>query len=169
MLRAILAAFAVLGCLCLSFPSEASGRAGPPAVDLYAPAWNHGAVAVGARYAWASGSDLVNEAERYLGSGKFTGHPGAWCADAVSAWLRATGRPPLANRMAASALSYGPRGWGAPGELVVMATRRGYAGHVGIVESINADGSITIISGNWSHRVARGVISRRQVTAFIRT
>jgi len=116
-----------------------------------------------------SGSDLVAEAARYVGSGKFTELPGAWCADAVSFWLKATGRPPLANRMAASALGYGPHVANPqPGDLVVMRTRRGYAGHVGIVAAVNADGSIEVVSGNWRHRVARSVISRRSVTAFVR-
>ena len=99
--------------------------------------------------------------------GKFTQLPGAWCADAVSVWLRATGHSPLANRMASSALSYGPRGSGAPGELVVMRTRRGYAGHVGIVERVLPDGSVEIISGNWGRRVARAIIPRGMVTAFV--
>ena len=115
-------------------------------------------------------SDLVTEAARYIGSGKFTRLPGAWCSDAVSFWLRAIGKPPLANRMAAAALSYGPRVSNpSPGNLVVVRTRRGYAGHVGVVEGVNADGSVRIISGNWGRRVARGTIPRWQVTAFIGT
>ena len=147
----------------------ANGRAGPAVQADVAPVWTKGAAVVGARAAWRSGSDLVNVAARYVGSGKFTSLPGAWCADAVSAWLKASGRPPLANRMAAAALTYGahvsnPQ----PGDLVVVHTRRGYAGHVGVVESVDS-GGIHIISGNWSHRVSRGVISPNVVTAFIRT
>jgi surface antigen len=111
---------------------------------------------------------LVNEVARYVGSGKFTALPGAWCADAVNVWLQATGRPSLGSRMAGAALSYGPRSSGAPGDLVVMATRRSYAGHVGIVAAVRGN-EIEIISGNWGHRVARSIILRRQVTAFIRT
>ena len=175
-LRISLAAILVLTCLCLSGAAEASGRAGPALPNLYAPSWQTGAPAIAGRAAWRtggaawrSGSDLVNEAARYVGSGKFTGLPGAWCADALSVWLRATGRPPLANRTAASALSYGTHVSNpSPGDLVVMATRRGYAGHVGVVEGVNTDGSIAIISGNWGHRVARGVISPWQATAFVR-
>jgi cell wall-associated NlpC family hydrolase len=71
--------------------------------------------------------------------------------------------------MAASALSYGPHVSNPrPGDLVVMRTRRGAAGHVGIVVGVEPDGSIEIVSGNWSHHVARAVISRRSVTAFVR-
>ena len=163
------AAFA-LTCLCLSGAAEANGRAGPSILAPSAPLWDRGAPAMATRFAWATGSDLVAEAARYVGSGKFTGLPGAWCSDAVSVWLRATGRAPLANRMAASALVYGPHVSNpSPGDLVVMRTRRGPAGHVGIVEGVEADGSIDIISGNWSNHVAHGVISRGQVTAFVRT
>jgi uncharacterized protein (TIGR02594 family) len=168
-LRSSLAAFVALTCLFLCGAAEANGRAGPSIQSAAAPVWHRGAAVVGARYAWRSSSDLVNEAARYIGSGKFTGLPGAWCADAVSAWLRATGRRPLASRMAASALVYGPHVSNpSPGDLVVMATRRGYAGHVGIFEGVEADGSVRIISGNWGHRVAEGHIARWQVTAFVR-
>jgi len=156
--------------------AHAADRAGPPPPSIYAPAWQAGAPAIAARAAWrgaavgiCSGADLVAEAARWIGSGKFTGLPGAWCADAISAWLRATGRPPLSNRMAASALAYGshvanPR----PGDLVVMRTRRGYAGHVGVFVGLAAAGDVEIVSGNWGRRVARSVISRRSVTAFVR-
>ncbi len=160
---------AVLASLCLGGAAEAGGRAGPSIRPPDAPHWSRGAPAIAARFAWRSGADLAAEAARYVGSGKFTRLPGAWCADAVSAWLEGAGRPPLANRMAASALAYGPH-VASPqaGDLVVMRTWRGPAGHVGIVEGVNSDGSIAIISGNWGHRVARGVISRGMVTAFVR-
>jgi uncharacterized protein (TIGR02594 family) len=114
------------------------------------------------------GRALVAIAESHLGQGNFIGLPGAWCADFVSAILRAAGRKPLANRMAASALAYGPHEAAArPGDLVVMRTRRGPFGHVGIV--VADDGAtVDIISGNWSRRVLRAHISRRAVTAFVR-
>ena len=106
-------------------------------------------------------SDILVVASRTLGQGNFTGMPGAWCAWAVSAWLRATGRKPLPNGMAASALSYGPRvAHPKPGDIVVM--RR----HVGIVVA-DLGNEIQIVSGNWSHRVALAFIPRRSVVAFI--
>jgi uncharacterized protein (TIGR02594 family) len=182
--RAPQAALLALACLGLAGAAAAHGRAGPALPSLYAPGWRAGAPAIAGRAAWdatwdatwrgggalaRSGSDLAAEAARYVGAGKFTGLPGAWCADAVSFWLKATGRRPLADRMAASALRYGPHvAEPRPGDLVVMATRRGSAGHVGVVEAVEADGSIAIVSGNWGDRVARGVISRRQATAFVR-
>jgi hypothetical protein len=166
-LHGLLAAFAALACLCLSGTAEANGRAGPAVQSFAAPVWHRGAAVVGARYAWRSGSDLVNEAARYVGSGKFTALPGAWCADAVNVWLRAIGKPPLASRMAGAALSYGPRGSGAPGDLAVFMGRRGYAYHVGVVVA-DLGSEVEIVSGNWSHRVARAVLSRRGLV-FVRT
>jgi hypothetical protein len=115
---------------------------------------------------WRTGSDIVAEALRDVGSGKFTSLPGAWCADAVSAWLRATGKPPLASRMAGAALSYGPRGNGAPGDLAVFMGRRG-AYHVGVVVASLGD-RVEVVSGNWGHRVGRAVASRRSLI-FVRT
>jgi uncharacterized protein (TIGR02594 family) len=112
--------------------------------------------------------DTVAIFETHLGQGNFTGLPGAWCAWAVSAVLRATGHRPLANGMASSALAYGPHITNPKrGDLVVMQTRHGPAGHVGIVVAF-AGNQIKIISGNWSHRVAYAWISRRSVTAFVR-
>ncbi len=128
--------------------------AAPTASDTPAPA--------------SGGSDIVAEAARWLGSGNMTGMAGPWCADAVSFWLKRTGHRPLANRLVASALDYGPR-LAAPkvGALAVIRTRRGWAGHVGIVEAIEPDGSIRLISGNWGRRVAQAVIARNTVVAFV--
>lgn len=82
--------------------------------------------------------------------------------------LRRVGLRPLAGRLAADALRYGPRLAGPQvGALAVMGTRRGWAGHVGFVEGIEADGSIVLLSGNWGGRVARSVAPRSAVTAFV--
>ncbi len=163
-LRAALAAVVVLASLCLGGPAEANGRGGPATASPFLSI----ASAAAAGAVWRSGSDLVAEAARWVGAGKFTRSPGPWCADAVSFWLQRVGKPPLANRMAASALSYGPRVANPrPGDLVVMATRRGAAGHVGIVAGVAGDGSVEIISGNWGRRVARAIVPRAMVTAFV--
>ncbi len=115
-----------------------------------------------------AGSDVLAEADRWLGSGNMTGMAGPWCADAVSFWLRRTGHRPLANRMVASALNYGPRLSGPKvGALAVISTRRGWAGHVGVVEGIEPDGSIRVISGNWGRRVAHAIVPRRTIVAFV--
>ncbi len=154
--KASLAAVAVLAALC-GGPAEANGRAGP----------TRASGDFGAAYA-AGPTPWLAEAGRWIGSGKFTALPGPWCADAISVWLSASGRAPLANRMAASALSYGPRLAGPQvGALAVMRTRRGWAGHVGFVEGIEPDGSILLLSGNWRHRVALSIVPRRMVVAFV--
>ncbi len=111
---------------------------------------------------------MLVEAGRWIGSGNMTGTFGPWCADAVSFWLRRTGHRPLANRMAASALAYGRRLPGPQaGAIAVMSTHRAWAGHVGLVEGVEPDGSIRLISGNWGHRVAEAVIPRNSVVAFV--
>jgi hypothetical protein len=144
-------------------------------ISLTAPSWQAGAPAIVGGAAWRtagalvrSGSDLIAEVVRYVGQGKFTVLPGAWCADAVSFWLRAAG----------------PRAIGEPhgrfGASLRTACRRPAAGrsgrdahaarrrrHVGVAEAVDADGAVTIVSGNWSHRVARSIIARGSVTAFI--
>ena len=158
-IRASLAAVAVSLTLTASGIAEANGRMSP---SIYTHEW--GGTATGRTL----GGDLVAEAARYVGSGKFTRLPGAWCADAVNVWLRAIGKPPLANRMAASALSYGPHVGPRVGALAVLG-HRGRAYHVGIVEGVNPDGSIRLISGNWSRRVGRGIVPRSAVLAFIGT
>ena len=189
----MLTALAALMCLCLSGAAEANGRAGPAVQSFaapvlhqqtaarttrhsrtrlawaprqYAPDWQHGAPTIAVQAAWGGGSALVAEAARYVGSGKFTVLPGAWCADAVSFWLQRAGKPPLANRMAGAALSYGPRSVGRPGDLAVFMGRRG-AYHVGVVVA-SLGNRVEIVSGNWGHRVARAVVSRRGL-AFVRT
>jgi uncharacterized protein (TIGR02594 family) len=130
-------------------------------------AWRSGSQ--GARVAWRSGSALVAEALRFDGAGKFTRLPGPWCADAVSFWLTRIGKRPLPNRMAVSALAYGPHvADPQPGDLAVLRGAREWAGHVGVVVAAHGD-AIEIISGNWSHRVARSIVSRRSVVAFVMT
>ena len=108
-------------------------------------------------------SALVAEAERHLGQGNFTGRPGAWCAWAISAWLRAIGRPPLASGMAASALAYGPRtNQPRPGDLVVMR------GHVTIFVRYDGNGWFTGLGGNQHHMVRYSRFALRSVVGFVR-
>ena len=176
LLRSPLATIVALMAICLSGAAEARvhhahhrGHYGAhhrraPALSksaaaaFAAPGLTEGAPAIAARAAWGAGvatwrtgSDLVAEAARYVGSGKFTSLPGAWCADAVSAWLRGVGKPPLASRFAGAALSYGAPGDGSPGNLAVFMGRHG-AYHVGVV--IAERGSmVEVVAGN---SVSRG-------------
>ncbi len=142
---ALIAAFFFAGRL-----AHAAGRGGLEPASA-------GAAPIAARQPY-----VIAEAVRWIGAGKMTGLPGPWCADFVSLVLRAAGRAPLANRLAASALRYGPH-LPAPrvGALAVMNH------HVGFVEGIEPDGSIDLLSGNWGHRVARSIVPRALVVAFV--
>jgi uncharacterized protein (TIGR02594 family) len=146
-------------------PPAFYGRSGPrwrPVADDEGRAWRS------ARGVYGGGANVIAEAMRFLGAPNITGTRGPWCADYTSLVLRRTGHRPLANRLAASALRYGPH-TGEPrvGDLVVMNTRRGYARHVGFFAGWDRD-RVVIISGNWRGRVSRALISRRAVAAFIR-
>ncbi len=48
-----------------------------------------------------------------------------------------------------------------------MSTRRGYAGHVGFVAGVNADGSIRLVSRNSERRVGEAIVSRSEDVAFV--
>lgn len=166
MLKAKLTAIAVAAALLAPDLALAYGRAAPTP-NLFA-AWRETESGGGAARPFGAGGDVVAEAARWIGSGKFTGQPGPWCADAVSAWLERSGHRPLDGRMASSALAYGPR-LGRPevGALAVLGSRRGWASHVGVVSNVDRDGSIHLISGNWGHRVAEAVVPRGSVIAFV--
>jgi uncharacterized protein (TIGR02594 family) len=168
-LKAKLTAIVVAAALVAPDLALAHGRT-EPTPNLFA-AWRETGSGHGAAQAsrpFGAGGDVVAEAARWIGSGKFTSLPGPWCADAVSAWLQRSGHRPLDTRMASSALAYGPR-LERPevGALAVLGTRRGWASHVGIVSGVDSDGSIHLISGNWGHRVAEAVVSRRSAIAFV--
>lgn len=121
-------------------------------------------------WALSQTSDRITaEARRFLHQGNPTGTRGPWCADFVTMILRLTGHRPLANRLASSALAYGPHvARPKPGDIAVMNTRRGVASHVGFVLE-DRGGDIVLISGNWSRRVEIGIVPRRQFAAFVRT
>lgn len=59
-----------------------------------------------------------------------------------------------AGRNGFSGWSSGTRG-ARPGDLAVIRTGAGAHGHVGIVVSVNRDGSVNTIEGNWSDQVGR--------------
>jgi len=169
MLKAKLTAIVVAATLVAPDLALAHGNT-TPSPNLFA-VWREAASDGGAALTsrpFGAGGDVVAEAARWIGSGKFTRQPGPWCADAVSAWLERSGHRPLDGRMASSALAYGPR-LERPevGALAVLGSRRGWASHVGVVSSVDSDGSIHLISGNWGRRVAEAVVSRGSVIAFV--
>jgi cell wall-associated NlpC family hydrolase len=66
----------------------------------------------------------------------------------ITDWARSTGR-----------LTSDPQ----PGDLILFGTE-----HVGIVESVNADGTLTTVEGNASNGVRREVHPRSDATGFVR-
>jgi uncharacterized protein (TIGR02594 family) len=148
-------------------PAAAEARSRPAAAR--AERWSEGSRKARAHsHEDAHGSDVVVEAEHWLGSRNMTGQGGPWCAHFASYVIQRTGHAPLANGMASAALSYGRR-LSEPkvGALAVVTTSVGYAAHVGFVAGVNADGSIELVSGNWGRRVADATVSRRLVVAFV--
>lgn len=109
----------------------------------------------------AGNSDAIREASRFIGSRNITGHSGAWCAWFVSFVLERIGHRPLSNGLSYSALSYGPRLAGPRvGALIVLPR------HVGFVARVSGD-RVTMLSGNWSGRVALAVLPIRAAIAYI--
>jgi uncharacterized protein (TIGR02594 family) len=166
MLKAKLTAIVVAAALLAPDLALAYGLAASTP-NLFAD-WRETESGGGAARPFGAGGDVVAEAARWIGFDKFTGQPGPWCADAVSAWHERSGHRPLDGRMASSALAYGPR-LGRPevGGLAVPGSRRGWASHVGVVPGVDRDGSIHLISGNRGRRVAEAVVSRGSVIAFV--
>ena len=113
-------------------------------------------------------NSVIDEASRWLGSRNMTGHRGPWCAAFANFILEKTGHAPMNGNDVTAALHYGHH-LAKPevGAMAVVSTSYGREGHVGFVEGVNADGSIRLISGNWSHKVGEAVFSRRQVMAFV--
>jgi CHAP domain-containing protein len=68
--------------------------------------------------------------------------------EGIASWASRTGR-----------LTNDPQ----PGDLILFGGR-----HVGIVESVNADGTLTTIEGNSSDGVHRRQHSRSEATGFVR-
>ena len=159
---------AALAVLMTTGAAEASGRYAPSLAETAPVASHASGRSFGAARAEAPSADVVAEAKRWIGSRNPTGKGGPWCAHFASYVLQRTGHRPLANGMASSALSYGRR-LSEPkvGALAVVTTRIGYAGHVGFVADVRADGSIDLISGNWGRRVSDAPVPRRAVVAFV--
>jgi hypothetical protein len=76
------------------------------------------------------------------------GGSGLGSVEAVNAWAQRTGR-----------FTTQP----APGELILFGRR-----HIGIVESVNADGTLTTVEGNTSDGVHRRTHAVSEATGFVR-
>ena len=168
-MRRIFIALAAFALTLADGVAAAETRNPRPDLDFDAPGVAAGAPAIAARAAWRSGAaawrsgaDVVDEATRWLGATNPTGTSGPWCADFASFVLQRVGLPPLPNRMASSALRYGPH-TDAPrrGDLAVMPH------HVGFVAGVEPGGTIDLLSGNYGRRVALAHVSRAAFVAFV--
>lgn len=105
--------------------------------------------------------------------GAYAGAP--WCAYFVS-WAFAQAGMPLGEEGQGYGAVEQIRDWAArtghlipagalpqPGDIVLYGGR-----HVGIVESVNADGSLNTVEGNYQHKVSRVHRSPSEATGFVR-
>lgn len=106
-------------------------------------------------------SDLVTEAQRFVGSGRQPGMPSKWCGAFLAKVAASTGhKVPASPNVARAWASAGPRVAASPGTLMVMKH------HVGIVLKVEGP-VITLLSGNHNHRVAVGDYSASRALAFV--
>ena len=105
--------------------------------------------------------------------GAYAGAP--WCAYFVS-WAAAQAGVPLGESGSGFGAVEQVADWAArtgrlvpaggepqPGDLILFGGR-----HIGIVESVNADGTLTTVEGNSSNAVSRVVRSRGDATGYVR-
>lgn len=102
---------------------------------------------------------LIVEWGRGAGISWWNNDEDAWCAVAVNGALVHAGYPSTRSALARSFTTYGTRlGKPVPGAIVVFP--RGpnpLYGHVGIVEEVHADGTMTVVNGNVGNAVRRSV------------
>jgi hypothetical protein len=114
------------------------------------------------------GADIAKYRSAVAGS-----YPGApWCAYFVS-WCAAQAGAPIGDGGTGLGSVEQVTAWAqrtgrfttqpAPGELILFGGR-----HIGIVESVNADGTLTTIEGNTSDGVHRRTHSVSEATGFVR-
>ena len=98
-----------------------------------------------------------------------------WCATFVS-WAAAQAGAPVGDNGSGSASVAGIADWASrtgrlmpasstpsPGDLILFGDR-----HIGIVESVNADGSLTTVEGNHASAVSRVQRSPSEATGYVR-
>jgi cell wall-associated NlpC family hydrolase len=103
-------------------------------------------------------------------AGSYAGAP--WCAYFVS-WAAAQAGTPIGPNGQGLGSVAGITDWARstgrltgdpqPGDLILFGTE-----HIGIVESVNADGTLTTVEGNASNGVRREVHPRSDATGFVR-
>ena len=109
---------------------------------------------------------LVSEARRYIGTNP-TGRSSLWCGHFMNMVLERTGRRGSGSNMARSFASYGTRVSGPQVGAIAVMSRGKRGGHVGVVSGIDANGNVTVISGNHNRRVAESTYSRGRIYAYV--
>ena len=99
------------------------------------------------------GTGLVAEARRYVGTNP-TGRSRLWCGHFMNMVLERSGHRSSGSNMARSFASYGTRISGPQVGAIAVMSRGKRGGHVGVVSGIDANGNVTVISGNHGRRVA---------------
>ena len=176
-----------------AFPTALSAAAAP-AVSATALASPYGVVSQPALAGGSSGANVLAAAESQVGqseqppgsndgpalavyrsavAGSAPGQP--WCATFAS-WCAAQAGVPVGDGGAGSPSVAAITDWAkrtghllpasstpAPGDLILFGTR-----HIGIVESVNADGSLTTVEGNHANAVTRAHRSPSEATGYVR-
>jgi hypothetical protein len=106
-------------------------------------------------------SGIVAAARRDIGkTGPQIGLPARnWCGLAIERWRRAAGLRLASSGLALDQARAGKR-IARPVVGALLITRRKGGGHVEVISSVHADGTVTTISGN----VSRRVVERRRAT-----
>jgi uncharacterized protein (TIGR02594 family) len=159
-----------------------AGRAAAPVTQGYADQHGVGSAAIAvnpvAANSYASvghhagamsdvgGSGLVAEARRYIGTNP-TGRSSLWCGHFMNMVLERTGRRGSGSNTARSFASYGTRVSGPRVGAIAVMSRGKRGGHVGVVTGIDANGNVTVISGNHGRRVAESVYPRGRIFAYV--
>ena len=112
------------------------------------------------------GTGIVAEARRYIGTNP-TGRSSLWCATFMNMVLERSGHRSSGSNMARSFASYGTRVSGPQVGAIAVMSRGKRGGHVGVVSGIDANGNVTVISGNHGRRVAESVYPRGRIFAYV--
>lgn len=166
-------AFADVGDSTENISSETAAVSAPAKVkgqskrQARAAARASGRVAATQAYASApvSSSSVVAEARRYLGTNP-TSRRSLWCGAFMDMVLKRTGHAGGGN-LARSYAQYGTRITGPQVGALAVMTRGKNGGHVGVVSGFDANGNVTVVSGNHNNTVAESVYPRSRIIAYV--
>ena len=140
--------------------AEASRSHAAQIITPVRPPARHRRFALSIMIAETRESRLLEVAERYIGSHRFTPFRRPWCADAIGAWLHQAGYSSTGDGRAISYAHYGRATTPHIGAIAVMPH------HVGVVVGFSKDRGPILVSGNHRHRVGVGVYSAHRIIAY---